>query len=155
MEYFRAQWSLFPTLAELVGGDLSDQPLRLRGRSLAPLLTDKQAPRSSTFAFAQLSEYVPTLKRLANKHYEPGSRFSLQSLDFKYLWFTEGEDEFYDLRTDPYEKTNLIDSPRHLEDIERFRTTVQALVRDAVKTPVTRTTSEEELEQLQALGYTQ
>ena len=118
-----------PTLAQIVDGDLSGQALPMHGRSLAPFLTGEVTSRSRTFAFAQRSQYAPTPHRRAKGNFEPGSRFSLQSLDFKYLMFTEGEDEFYDLRDDPYEKVNLIALPEHEDNIDRFRSVVQPLLR--------------------------
>ncbi|MCZ6507562.1 MAG: sulfatase, partial [Acidobacteria bacterium] len=147
---------VLPTLAELVGGDLSAQILPIRGRSLAPFLRGAPAARSRSFAFAQRSEYAsPTRRRRSRGNYEPGSRFALQSLDFKYLLFTEGANEFYDLRADPYELVNLIDDPEHQAHSERFKAEIKALVESSTNDRDVGSVSAEDMERLRALGYIQ
>lgn len=147
---------VLPTLAELVGGDLSTQIVPVRGRSLTPLLRGESGARSRSYAFAQRSEYAtPSRSRLGRGNYEPGSRFSLQSLDFKYLLFTEGEDEFYDLAADPYELINLVEDPLHLATSELFAEQITTLVDSSVQKGSVETVSDEDVERLRALGYIQ
>lgn len=147
---------VLPTLAEIVGGDLSGQPSPIRGRSLTPLLRGETVARSRAVAFAQRSEYAsPTRDRKQKNNYEPGSRYALQSLDYKYLLFTEGPDEFYDLRVDPYELDNLIDSPELAETSKRFAAEIKALVESSANDREVASVSDEEVERLRDLGYIQ
>ena len=62
---------------------------------------------------------VPLGELRRDGNYEPGSRYSLQSLEFKYLLFTQGEDELYDLTADPREMNNLAGETEHRETEER------------------------------------
>lgn len=147
---------VLPTLAELVGGDLTAQVAPVRGRSLTPLLRGDPAARSRTLAFAQRSEYAaPSRNRRQEGNYEPGSRYALQSLEYKYLLFTEGEDEFYDLAADPYELENLIDSAEHRSESERFAHQIRELVESSISEREVSSVSEEDVERLRALGYIQ
>ncbi len=145
---------LLPTIAELLDLDTSAIGAPMRGRSLVPLLRGDEVARSRRFAFAQRSEYADaTRSRQAKGNYEPGSRYALQTLDYKYLYFTEGPDELYDLREDPYELADLIDDPGHAEIAEQFRSQVEKVLSEAATAPSAGTVSEAEMERLRDLGY--
>jgi arylsulfatase A-like enzyme len=147
---------VLPTVAELVGGDLAPQIAPIRGRSLTPFLRGEPTARPRTLAFAQRSEYADANPdRHKDGNYEPGSRYSLQSLEFKYLLFTAGEDELYDLTADPYELVNLIASPAHEGERERFARQIKDLVANSVTARAAGRVSEAESERLRALGYIQ
>jgi arylsulfatase A-like enzyme len=147
---------LLPTLAELAGFE-PQQILPIQGRSLVPLLRGERPTRDrKLLAFAERSRYIDAgPQRQERGNYEEGSRYSLQDLQLKYILFTDGPDELYDLRVDPYEMRDLIDSEDYAEDREQL---LRALVRIIETIPSGRqaeTVSAEEIERLRALGYIQ
>ncbi len=80
---------LYPTL-----NDLCDLPLDEAhdGQSLVPLLEDSEAP----------------WERPAIIQYESGN-VAVRSDRYRYIRYRNGDEEFYDLKLDPYEWTNLAD----------------------------------------------
>jgi len=147
---------VLPTLSEIVGGSLSEQIVPIRGRSLTPFLRGEEIARSRASAFAQRSEYAaPNKARLEKGNYEPGSRYALQTLTRKYLLFTEGSDELYDLEADPYERVNLISDPRYKADGENLAAQIRAIVESSVNDRPVDSVSEEAAERLRSLGYIQ
>lgn len=84
---------IYPTLAELAG---LDPPEYLEGNSLVPLLRD------------------PTLEwnrpTLSTQGYE---NHAVVSSTYKYIRYSDGTEELYDVRSDPEEWTNLAGVPEH------------------------------------------
>jgi arylsulfatase A-like enzyme len=78
---------IYPTLAELAG---LEAPAHVEGRSLVPLLADPSLPWDH-----------PTLST-----YGFGNH-AVVSASHKYIRYTDGSEEFYDLVADPNEWTNL------------------------------------------------
>jgi hypothetical protein len=83
---------------------------------------------------------------------EPGERYSLQNHEYKYLWFSEGPDEFYRLTDDPYETRNLIDDDP-LPSKDRLRETLLDLVTALRAEGEAGVVSDEVRERMKALGY--
>jgi choline-sulfatase len=137
---------LLPTLAQLYGWDLKQAPFTLPGRSFAPSLEDPARKLPRTLAFAQ--------RRPPDNDWEPGDVFSLFDRDWKYIVHTKGQDEFFDLRNDPLELTNLAASTSPLKDklAQSARDMFAGLSREGTNvgsTPVDPAQHEE----LRALGY--
>lgn len=143
---------LFPTLLELLGlptPDVSRQP-----RSLVTLLA-----RADGFpdgrAFSQRRHFDDASREPGRDggNFESGRRFALQDRRYKYMLWTDGENELYDLERDPYETTNLIErepavaSEMRAEIDQRIRT-YRVATPQAVADP-------DALEELRALGYLQ
>ena len=82
---------LYPTLTELTG---LETPGHVEGTSLVPLLEDPTAASDRT---------VLTTFGYRN-HAVTGARY-------RYLTYTDGSEELYDLQTDPNEWTNRADDP--------------------------------------------
>ena len=99
---------LLPTLAQLYGWDLKRAPFTLPGRSLAPWLENPARKLPHASAFAQ--------RRPPDRDWEPGDIFTLFDRDWKYIVHTQGQDEFFDLRNDPLELTNLAASAAPLKN---------------------------------------
>jgi arylsulfatase A-like enzyme len=83
---------LYPTLTELTG---LETPGHIEGESLVPLLNDPQAPRDraavvTTFGY--------------RNHAVTGNRY-------RYITYSDGNEELYDIQTDPNEWTNRADDP--------------------------------------------
>ena len=136
------------TVLELLGGALDTQVDTVQGKSLVPLLVG-----DTRFEHKQLvySERRRLFRENTRPAYEPGERYSLQSLDAKYHWFSEGPDEFYDLVSDPYETKNLMDQPSLVKDelAATLRQVVSAL-RSGRRGEIV---DDSTLERLRSLGY--
>ncbi len=86
---------LYPTLVDAVGGELSPH---VQGRSLLPVIRDPIASvRDAVFAEIHHDETLDYMVR-----------------DERYKWSTYfGRESLYDLRDDPWEQENLINSASH------------------------------------------
>jgi arylsulfatase A-like enzyme len=94
--------SLFPTLLELCG---LPAEAHHDGVSLVPLLKDphREWPH-------------PSVTYLA----EPGS-FGLSTDGWRYIHYANGNEELYDIESDPYEWTNLAAEPEYTSKLEELR----------------------------------
>ena len=95
--------SLAPTLTQLAG--LPAQPDH-HGPSLVPLLKQPDA-RWPHVALTHLAE--------------PGS-FGLSAERYRYIRYADGDEELYDIRSDPYEWSNLAAHPDYAATLEHLRT---------------------------------
>jgi len=147
---------LVPTLIDIQKLDANvGQPME--GVSLRPLLRgqsksfpDRRAfSQRRSFAGVKVSETDPL-----RRNYESGERYALQSLRYKYLLWTDGPDEFYDLRSDPFELNNQIG---HGGTAERdFRRRLLHSVADYQRNaPRAESVEDRNLDALRALGYLQ
>jgi arylsulfatase A-like enzyme len=94
--------SLFPTLLELSGLPAQAEN---DGPSLLPLLKSPKAEWSH-----------PSVTYLD----KPGS-FGLSTDRWRYIHYASGEEELYDIETDPYEWTNLVQSEAHADRLAELR----------------------------------
>ena len=112
-----SQVDLYPTLAELCGLSL---PAGIRGRSFAPLLMgEAHTPRDHVFAqydfchsvFTRDDRYVgrPPIRMIRTQNWK------LNHLEW-------GQDELYDLQSDPGEHLNRIDDPALTSTIAELNT---------------------------------
>ncbi|MEK6237599.1 MAG: sulfatase, partial [Planctomycetales bacterium] len=94
--------SLFPTLLELCGLPAETHH---DGPSLVPLLRDPTSewPR---YSFTHLAD--------------PGS-FGMSGQRWRYVRYSGGDEELYDVASDPHEWTNLAANPQHAAMVEEFR----------------------------------
>ena len=83
---------------------------------------------------------------------ESGEKYALQNRVHKYIWWSDGPDEFYDLEADPYETENLIDQPSDAKD--RLRDDLLDLVDRLSSDAEVEVVGEETLQGLRAVGYT-
>ncbi len=94
--------SLAPTLLQLCG--LPPQP-RHDGPSLVPLLADPGADWS----------------HVALTHLAQAGSFGLSDDRWRYIRYAGGDEELYDVRSDPYEWRNLAGKKEHRETLDRLR----------------------------------
>ncbi len=105
---------LYPTISNLCGLDV---PERLQGQDVSKMLDDPSCEvRDAAFSVAPMRK-----------------GFLLREQDFAYIQY--GEDagsgiELFDMRTDPKQYTNLVDSPEHRQVVERFKAKMTAKLND-------------------------
>jgi arylsulfatase A-like enzyme len=146
---------VLPTIAEITGGRL-EQIMPIQGKSLVPDLEGRRQMDAKWFSFAERSRYAnPSDRRQEKGNYEPGARYALQDQRFKYQLFTEGDDEFYDLEADPYERVNLIDAEEYVVDRDQMLEFLVDLIQNLPRGREAQAVSPEEVERLRALGYIQ
>jgi arylsulfatase A-like enzyme len=138
---------LWPTLVDVLGQEVLQPGPGLRGISLVPALGGAPLPPRTVFA-----ERRPREKDRPT--WEPGDVFAAFDLDWKYIAKTEGEDEFYDRRRDPLERTNLVSesSPVRERLGELARRTWAELRREGARSRPA-PADPGNLEELKALGY--
>ena len=119
---------LYPTCIDYAGiGAAYD----LDGFSLRSLLEDPAAnewegPDISVAASGSTVSFeVDQPARLGDQH------FSLRSEDFRYIRCRNGEEEFYDHRSDPNEWHNEIENPAYQQNIEVMRTALERFIEAA------------------------
>jgi arylsulfatase A-like enzyme len=148
---------ILPTIIELTKGKPCFD--HEEGKSLVPLMYQDQ-PRTygKTYAFSQRRIYNkidPQVNNSKVKNYEAGEKYSLQSQGFKYIYRTAGPDEFYNLRTDPYEINNLIN--QGVDEEVRLRDALLSELAELSKSAhgASEIADKETIEHLKTLGYIQ
>lgn len=91
---------IYPTLLELCGVASADA---LDGQSLVPLLREPQR---------RTGRAVVTM-------FDPGNA-SLRTDRWRFIRYVDGSEELYDLRLDPHEWINLVDSVDHADTMQRL-----------------------------------
>ena len=86
--------SIYPTLIELAG---LERPEFVDGTSLVPLLRNPNRGWDDV-AITTYGDY---------------GNFTVRDDRYRYTIYADGEEEFYDIETDPNEWTNLVDDPRY------------------------------------------
>ena len=118
---------LAPTLLEL---GRAPSPAKLHGRSLVPLLTGGEAAKAFPASRDVLVQYWTdtVFPRVRNMGYA-----ALRTDRWKLIRYQEltGADELYDLREDPYEMNNLIDTPAAKTTAAEMRARLEAAMEAA------------------------
>ncbi len=143
---------ILPTLADIIDASLDKQPLSIQGGSLVPVMSRAERGPSAQYAFAQ--RRPPELAENTRSPWEPGEIYSLQNLKFKYIYHSEGEDEFYNLESDRLEMDNLMGDPSPIKD--EMKKTVTAMYDTLLcesKGVTAGGIDKSRLEELKALGY--
>lgn len=94
--------SLYPTLLELAG---LPEKKNNDGPSLVPLLRDSE----------------PTWPHVAVTHLNRPDNYSVSDRRWRYIHYTSGAEELYDIKTDPFEWNNLAAIPEHADRLKAFR----------------------------------
>ncbi len=133
-----------------------NQIMPMQGRSLTQYLGGGRPRDAGWFAFAERSYYEDaSMRRQQRGNYEAGERYAIQDIEYKYLRYEEGADEFYDLRSDPYELVNLIAAPELAERRDQMRDVLASLLENMPSEREAQTVSPEDLARLRDLGYLQ
>ena len=112
-----ANIDLAPTFADLAGAPI---PATVDGLSLVPLLNDPAAAWRGDILF----EHWPTEAGIGSKIPEFSA---VRTADWKYVEYSTGEKELYDLKNDPYELTNLAGQPQYAQIQAELKTKLEAL----------------------------
>lgn len=91
--------AIYPTLCELAGLPI---PEHVEGKSLVPLLRDPDLTWNS---------YALTTHGYMNH--------AVRTRDWRYIRYSDGSEELYDHRSDPYEYNNLVGNPEYTDVIEK------------------------------------
>jgi arylsulfatase A-like enzyme len=140
-----------PTVAELVGATLEDQPIPIVGRSFAELLKNPRSGWSLSEAFAQRR---PADQKRLDEGWIDGQVYATRNPKRSVFINSEAENEFYDLVNDPFELENIFDPDdpemseivRGLTESFEFMGTQGEALQSGVASP-------EIIEELKALGY--
>jgi arylsulfatase A-like enzyme len=93
---------LFRTLTDLC--DLPDKPDTM-GRSLVPLLRDSSIP----------------WPHAAITHLDQPESYAISTERWRYLHYKGGDEELYDIQSDPHEWTNLVSKTEHAAKLTEMR----------------------------------
>ena len=133
-----------------------NQIMPMQGQSLVEYLAGGRPRDAGWFAFAERSYYGnASTRRQERGNYEPGERYALQDTEYKYLLYLEGNDEFYDLRNDPYELVDMINAPGFADRRDQMRDVLASLLENMPSEHDAQTVSPEEIARLRDLGYLQ
>ena len=145
---------LLPTLAELAGVSIDTEALDVEGSSFVPLLFGGEHERAPRFAYSQRR---PADQRRLRRGWSDGLVIAAQTTRYKYILDTEGNEEFYDLESDPLEMNDLAagESPEK----ERMARWLAGKYESMLSSPLTDRDEveidEKYLDELRALGYLQ
>jgi N-acetylglucosamine-6-sulfatase len=109
-----------PTIAQLADIEPAHE---VNGISIAELLSDA----SVAWRDSVLIEHWPGEEGLSSEipYFE-----SIRTAEWKYVRYETGEEELYNLATDPFELENLVGDPKYAETISRLAIELDGLLRD-------------------------
>jgi arylsulfatase A-like enzyme len=136
--------NVVPTICDFLGAPVPDG---CEGHSMMPLIKGKEG--NSQVTFIERRQYEEK-----NAFQAVGNQYAMRVEGWKYIHATDGEDELYDLRTDPDELRNVIaeEPARASEMLGYLEAWIAAGRADYGTSPEL---DEEAREKLKALGYIQ
>jgi len=150
---------IFPTVMELIGGSITGQSHPVQGESLVPLFSGAADKYRKEFAFVQRRHYQQRVNAQISEartyDYEEGEKYALLDGEYQYIWRTQGADELYCLKENPYEINNLIG--QGLPQEKRLKDVLchQVAKSKASVSRVPESVDPETLKKLKGLGYIQ
>jgi arylsulfatase A-like enzyme len=134
---------VMPTLLDLVGLPFAQPGYTPAGRSIL-----EGGTKTPAMAFSVRRPWGKD-----HRDWERGEVFALQDLDWKYIAHTQGRDELFDLRGDPLELWNLVDTGSPVRPLleSLTRKTFASLQREGSNAPTQGEPAASE--ELKALGY--
>ena len=119
-DHIVANIDLAPTFAELAG---VTPPDNVNGTSLVPLLNDVNADWRDSI----LLEHWPTEDGIGSKIPE---FYAVRTADWKYVEYSTGEKELYDLKNDPDELENVADKSEYTETQKQLKIRLDELKKE-------------------------
>jgi len=143
---------LMPTMAALLGTTLDTRPMTQQGESLLPVLLRRGATNPDRLLYCQ--RQGPTSFGVS-VDLPQGPVVGLYCGRLSSIFHAEGNDEMYDLRTDPYQQQNFIDRvpPRLVEEMRDIALTRHRDLLAEHSNLTDARESDEHKESLEALGY--
>ncbi len=111
IEFLSQTLDIFPTILDLLGIDRSSGMWRsIQGVSLLPALEGKKPREFALCEYRSLQQMERIWRRFPEVDIRPFSRwFKVYRTErYKYIWYSDGRDELYDLKEDPRERRNLV-----------------------------------------------
>lgn len=146
---------IFPTILEVL--DIRDEKLdnQIQGNSLFNVINGEEG-NSCLIAEYPIPQLEPFKRKVPEFDYSKFNRGlrAIRTDEFKYIWSSNGKDEFYDLTRDPGENSNLINNG--LEKIEELKMELKKWVEkneQQVLSPKEKEIDESIAKRLKALGY--
>ena len=141
---------ILPTFGDLTGYSLDKKEKIIQGFSLMSLMEHDEQDFPVNYSFSQRRPWDDSRRK-----WEQGEIYCLQDLNFKYIYHSEGKDEFYDLRYDPFESRNLMDFPYEIRDRMKrgLVATYSLLASQNIEGLNGKKIDEKHLKELKALGY--
>ena len=181
------QVDILPTIAELTGADVNGQVIPVEGVSFAPLIAEKRGGffEKPALSYKRQREEVgnsgtgrkkrkilepktgrrqagtPVKKRRELSESEKKDftmeKFAIQDNQYKYIFNTQKEDEFYSMATDPFETNNMIGKGLKEEAVyrEALMSEVRRLKQSARSNSRREPLDMETIKRLKSLGYMQ
>jgi arylsulfatase A-like enzyme len=148
---------LFPTLLQLAGVQEAAVWHQVQGQELFPADLKGQSERLAVAEYLEPQPSLPILRKrfpgFEGTQYDRTLR-TLRTRDAKYVWASDGRDEFYDLRADPHEEHNVIATEAMRAG--ELRAALEQWVAESASAPVGQETTELDaltLKRLEELGY--
>lgn len=147
---------LFPTLAAIVGESLEGYVPKGQGVSLLSLLRSDSWNQGKEFDVRfSYAERRPKDNRSHRKLWKDEEVFSLHDLENKLIYHSVEEDEFFDIRSDPFETKNI--GPEGRSEQDSMLKSLQSLIADRDKNASMVDNEPEitpdEVKELTTLGY--
>lgn len=142
-----------PTIAELLHYPLHNNINQLRGNSLVQFISPSDcALFNRDYAFSQRRPKDESPIRIS---WEDGEIYSIQNLDYKLIYHSESEDELFNLRKDPFELNNIINTSKKIG--EKMKSEMLRIINSPLQTHTAEykkiEIDKETLEELESLGY--
>ncbi len=152
-------FNIFPTVLEAFNVDINNQK-NLNTLSLWTKLQNPKRELQKKIAFCERRYYEDVNETSKDVpfwevFYEKGEKYSIQNKNFKYIFKTEGIDEFYDLENDLYELFNLIESDKFSLEKKELRNELFEILKEKEKYKDTspRIADRKVINKLKSLGY--
>jgi arylsulfatase A-like enzyme len=100
---------LFPTIMDILDTKNENLHNQIQGNSM---ISGKIKKRDQNYAISELIKpFGPSMKKYSTIFNKFNRRLlSVRTKDKKYIWASDGNDEFYNLASDPSEKRNIVNS---------------------------------------------
>lgn len=159
LDHIVENFDIFSTVLDILKIKTEDELMReVQSDSQWPSIRGLKEINTERFAFAERNIYpekdpFPPKVPEHRRRWEKGDKYSIQDENYKYIFRTHYPDEFYDLKEDPYEKTNLINKSREVEKMLKGMISKYIRFFDKYRQQKDQTVDPKVLKKLRSLGY--